>query len=319
MSALGADESAQSHYHRSKKLADDFLSGLPLDWVIVQPSLVYGPGGTSARLFDMVASLPLIPLPEHGQQLVQPIYIDDLVEAVQALVEDGGSLRRRVPLVGPCAISLRGFLIQLRAGMGMSKAMFLSVPIRVVRIAARALALTNCLLEPETLDMLMRGNTSDSPATQHILKRVPRSVSQFISSHDKSAVYARAKLSWLLPMLRLSVASVWIVTGIISLGIYPISSSYVLLARAGVPSALAPLALYGAALLDLTFGFAALASRRPRALWLVQMGVIIGYSLIISIRLPEFWLHPYGPMIKNVPLMVAIWILYEFEPRQWNT
>jgi hypothetical protein len=73
------------------------------------------------------------------------------------------------------------------------------------------------------------------------------------------------------------------------------------------------LALYGAAALDLVLGLATLAPRRTRSLWLVQIGLIVVFSVIISIALPEYWLHPYGPISKNLPLIVAIWILYEFE------
>ena len=56
ISALGADEKACSRYHLSKKAADDALFTLPNKSVIVQPSLVYGAGGTSARIFNLIAS-----------------------------------------------------------------------------------------------------------------------------------------------------------------------------------------------------------------------------------------------------------------------
>ncbi|HLO63604.1 MAG TPA: SDR family NAD(P)-dependent oxidoreductase, partial [Azonexus sp.] len=55
ISALGADAEARSRYHLSKKAADDFLLALPLSAVVVQPSLIYGPGGSSAALFDRLA------------------------------------------------------------------------------------------------------------------------------------------------------------------------------------------------------------------------------------------------------------------------
>src|SRR5690606_31525926 len=60
ISALGA-ERGQTGYFASKRAADEFLATLPLDWTIVRPSLVYGPGGTSALLFEMYAGLPLTP------------------------------------------------------------------------------------------------------------------------------------------------------------------------------------------------------------------------------------------------------------------
>jgi ABC-type branched-subunit amino acid transport system permease subunit len=123
----------------------------------------------------------------------------------------------------------------------------------------------------------------------------------------------------LLPILRTSIAFVWIFTGIVSLGVYPVASSYELLARVGTPPALMPLSLYGAGLLDLALGFLTLRSRPPRWLWVVQASLVLIYTLIISVKIPEFWLHPYGPILKNLPFLAGLWILYELEDRAWNT
>ncbi|HEX2243435.1 MAG TPA: DoxX-like family protein, partial [Gammaproteobacteria bacterium] len=76
---------------------------------------------------------------------------------------------------------------------------------------------------------------------------------------------------------------------------------------------LATLALYGAALLDLALGIAILVCKRRRLLWIAQVAVIFLYMGIISLRIPEFWLHPFGPILKNLPILAAIWILYELE------
>ena len=59
ISALGADEGARSRYHLSKRRADEFLVSLPVAWTIVRPSLVFGLGGESARLFTALATLPV--------------------------------------------------------------------------------------------------------------------------------------------------------------------------------------------------------------------------------------------------------------------
>lgn len=58
VSALGADQGAGSAFHLSKKRADDFLAARALQWSIVQPSLVFGEGGASARFFTLLACLP---------------------------------------------------------------------------------------------------------------------------------------------------------------------------------------------------------------------------------------------------------------------
>jgi hypothetical protein len=71
--------------------------------------------------------------------------------------------------------------------------------------------------------------------------------------------------------------------------------------------------LYGATLMDLAFGIGSLVLKRRRWLWLAQLTLILFYTVIISFRLPEFWLHPYGPLLKNLPMLAAIWLLYELE------
>jgi hypothetical protein len=38
--------------------------------------------------------------------------------------------------------------------------------------------------------------------------------------------------------------------------------------------------------------------------------------VIITIRLPEYWLHPYGPILKNLPMLAAIYLLYTLEKRE---
>jgi uncharacterized protein YbjT (DUF2867 family) len=318
-SALGAN-TGTTGYFESKRAADQFLEQMPLEWTIVQPSLVYGPGSVSARLFSTLASLPLIPLPGRGEQLVQPVHIDDLTEAVVHLLMDQDATRRRVPIVGPKPLTLREYLHQLRRALGLGDAHFIRMPIAWVRMAARISgALRLSLLDRDALIMLEAGNTGDATYMRRSLRRQPRAVSEFIERENAASVAAAARLEWMLPLLRTSVAAVWIWTGIVSLGLYPRAQSYELLARTGVTGALAPLTLYGAAILDLALGVGTLLLRRRRWLWLIQLALIFFYTVIISFRLPEFWLHPYGPLLKNLPMLACIYLLYCFEDRPWNT
>jgi hypothetical protein len=52
---------------------------------------------------------------------------------------------------------------------------------------------------------------------------------------------------------------------------------------------------------------------------LVQAALIVAYTAIITVWLPEFWLHPYGPILKNLPVLACIVLLYRLERREWNT
>lgn len=317
VSALGADAGASTRFHRSKHAADAFLLGLPVAGVVAQPSLVFGPGGASARLFLQLASWPVLPLPAGGGQTIQPIHVDDVVDALVALVERHQPVGT-VALVGPRAVSLRDYLQVLRAGLNLAPAPVLAVPAALVRIGARLGDLFAASpLDSERWQMLERGNAAPPAPVTVLLGHRPRPVEAFVPPRSAEALRTEAQVGSLLPLLRLSVALVWIVTGIVSLGIYPVEQSYELLARTGVPAGLRPLALYGAALLDIGLGVATLALRSRRWLWLAQMALIAAYTVIISVRLPEFWLHPYGPLLKNLPMLALLLLLFVLDsPRK---
>lgn len=315
LSALGADEQATSKYHISKRRADDFLAAQSISSAIVQPSLVYGPGGESARLFDTLAVLPLIPLPADGLQRIQPIHLDDLVGCIVALIERERWRTGRVALVGPEPMTLRDYLGALGRELGRSNVGFIRIPRSWVRTAA-ALGemMPGALLDNDTLTMLERGNTADVADTQRILGSPPRAVANFIPRRVAPIVRRQAQLNWFLPLLRVAIATMWIVTGIVSLAVYPIADSYALLARTGITGTFASVALVGAALVGIALGVATLAAP-SRLLWWSQIALICAYTAIISGWLPEFWAHPYGPVLKNLPILAALLLLASVEKR----
>jgi uncharacterized protein YbjT (DUF2867 family) len=314
ISALGAERGAASAYHRSKAAADALLVTLPLRWVIVQPSLVFGAGGTSATLLCRLATLPLVPLPGDGGQHVQPIHVNDLAEAVVRLAERPDWDGALIAATGPAPVELRALLGSLRVPLRLPPARFLSVPMALVAAAARLGRFRNeALLDPDTLGMLVRDNVGSPGRIAEVLGRAPRPVEAFVAPPEATSLATAGRLAWLLPLLRAAVALLWIASGVVSLGLYPVEESYLLLARAGIAGALAPLALYGAAALDLALGIAVYAVRHRRWLWRLQIGVILAYSAIIALALPEFWLHPFAPMVKNVPLLAALAVLHELD------
>ena len=301
VSALGADESASSRFHLSKRAADRFLAASALDWAVVQPGLVFGRGGESARLFLGLASAPLILLPGNGRQLVQPVHLDDLVELLQRLVEDAAPVRAMVPAVGPRALALKDYLATLRTQLGLPPARYVEVPLPLLPV------------DRETLGMLQRGNTAPVLEMERRLGRPARDPAEFVQGEPALAMEAR--LAWLLPLMRAMLATMWIVSGVVSFGPYPVEASLVMLARAGLTGSIALAALYGAALLDIALGVATLVLRRRRWLWRAQLALIAGYTAIITVAMPELWLHPFGPVLKNLPIAVAILMLHELEPR----
>lgn len=113
-----------------------------------------------------------------------------------------------------------------------------------------------------------------------------------------------------LKLTRYTLASVWLVTGMLSLGIFPQQESLKLLAQVGLHGTIALVALFGSAVLDLLLGILTLA-RPSKMLWRAQAILVLAYSAIITIFLPVYWLHPFGPVLKNLPILLLLWLLHE--------
>jgi hypothetical protein len=212
-------------------------------------------------------------------------------------------MKIRLQAVGPREIMLREWLRLLRSQMGLGRPRFVEVPLWLVPV------------ERETLQMLQRGNTASAETITQLLRRPPRDPRQFIDAPAGAALALRARLDWLLPLVRFSIGAVWIVSGVVSLGLYPIDESLAMLNRIGLRGTFALAALYGAAAVDIALGVATFFPTR-KWLWRVQIAFIVAYTAIISVFLPELWLHPFGPVLKNVPMLAALLALHELTPRR---
>lgn len=312
ISALGARVNADAAYLSSKGRADTALTALPVTSCIVRPSLVFAPQGASTRWFALLAALPVTPLPGGGAQTIQPVHLDDLCEAIAGLL-DRDAMPEVIEAVGPAPLTLRSYLAQLKHALGFAPR-FVSVPQTLVRWAAPWLALRRgSLITPEAMRLLERGSTGDPQRLASVLGHAPRPVAEFVTMAQAPAMRRRAQLDWLLPLLRFAVAVMWVVSGVVSAFVYPLAQSLELLARTGLTGSVALVALYAASALDVLLGLATLMPWQRRWTYRAQMLVILVYTVIITAYLPEYWAHPYGPVLKNLPLLVACLLLHELD------
>lgn len=172
ISALGTDDTAFSAYHLSKRIADDCLRGLDLDWFVLRPSLIYGRGGGSAELLLRLARWPLLPVVDAGQQALQPVHISDVVATVLRCL-DATTARQTLDIVGPETFSFADWLQKMRAARGLSRAPLLRIPFRL------ALALTwlgqglSPMLRTDNLHMLKTGYRAEVGPLAEFLGRLP--------------------------------------------------------------------------------------------------------------------------------------------------
>ena len=117
------------------------------------------------------------------------------------------------------------------------------------------------------------------------------------------------RLYWL---MRIAMAFIWTWTAYVSWFVYPQAESLDWLRRIGLTQQV-NLWFVSACLFDLLMGIAS-ALFASRSLWQGQIIVVIFYSLVIAICLPEFLFHPFGPITKNLAVLACLAYLAIMEP-----
>ncbi|MCB1174247.1 MAG: NAD(P)H-binding protein [Leptospiraceae bacterium] len=306
ISALGADQKARSAYHLSKKQADDALRQSSVRHLILQPSIVYGPGDHSMPVFQALAAMPVIPVPGSGQQLVQPVHVYDLAAAVLQAVQKPPKNNLTLPVTGARPLTIDELLQTLSLWYGKRKARLLHIPNWFMALMAQIGSLIpGALFNRETWQMLQAGNAADARPLEQELGVAARDLRDHYAPYSASTWQKlNSGLFLWRHLLTLSLALVWIASGLVSL-FWARAMGYHLLARVGLGGVFMDLAFYGASLLDISLGLLVLKRYRPYTLAWVQTLLVGLYTLVISMALPEYWGDPFGAVLKNVPLISA--------------
>jgi uncharacterized protein YbjT (DUF2867 family) len=108
MSALKAASDAPSYYLRSKGEAEKLIRQTALDWTIFQPSVMFGPGDAFLNRFaGLLGAIPFaFPLARPNARL-QPVAVDDVVNAMRLCLQGGASIHQSYELGGPQVYTLR--------------------------------------------------------------------------------------------------------------------------------------------------------------------------------------------------------------------
>ncbi|MFL9666095.1 DoxX-like family protein [Variovorax sp. AB1(2024)] len=111
-------------------------------------------------------------------------------------------------------------------------------------------------------------------------------------------------------LLRLSLVAVWLFTAVASI-VELNGQSREVLAAAGItsPPWLVQLLIGGGAAADLVVGIA--LWRWPgRASYGAALALMLAMTLVATVLQPSLWLHPLGPLLKNLPIAALLWHLY---------
>lgn len=137
ISALGTRENAVSLYHKTKWEGEKNVISSGLNYTIFRPSVVYGLGDGFTKKILEILSIPLImPLIAGGNNLLQPIYVMDLVKFVIDSVNKETTYNKTIELVGPDILRFKEILYQIKEIKGYRYKISLYIPLFIMNIIA---------------------------------------------------------------------------------------------------------------------------------------------------------------------------------------
>jgi NADH dehydrogenase len=136
-SALGTRENAGSAYHRTKWEAEQLVKAAGIPFVILRPSLIYGPGDQfTIRLAEAIRLSPVLPVIGSGRSKVQPLFIDDAVGCLVKAATGGDAPGRTFEIGGSDQLTYEQVTVAIAAALGVKRPT-MHLPMFVMRTMAR--------------------------------------------------------------------------------------------------------------------------------------------------------------------------------------
>ena len=137
VSGIGADPQARSPYIRARGRGELAVRQAFPGATIVRPGAMFGPGDALfGTLSDIVRLLPVVPLIGGGRTRLQPVYVEDVAEAIVRMLADHGTAGQTYELAGPGVYTLRE-LVSFALRLIDKRRLLVPVPFAVAEIQAR--------------------------------------------------------------------------------------------------------------------------------------------------------------------------------------
>jgi len=137
VSGIGADPESRSPYIRARGRGELAVRQAFPSATIVRPSAMFGPGDALfGTLADIVRLLPVVPLIGGGRTRLQPVYVEDVAQAIVRMLGDRGTAGQTYELAGPGVYTLRE-LISFALRLIDKRRLLVPMPFAVAEIQAR--------------------------------------------------------------------------------------------------------------------------------------------------------------------------------------
>lgn len=288
----------------TKRHADEALAASGLHHVILRPALVIGRnahGGTA--LLRALAAMPCILPLIHARSPMEIVSVGDVAGAVSKAVAGQLPHGADIDLAGNDGWTLRDLVALHRSWLGLPPARVVTMPAGLARPITWAADIAGKLgwrspLRSTAMAVMSEGVLSRQDKQHRPGWRLATAAEIFDANPAGIQDVWFARLYLLKPLMILSLALFWIMSGIISM-LSPLAASrhFLPFMSQGLANALT----IATSLLDIALGALVLLRPSARAALYGMLLVTLAYLAGGTILEPSLWLDPLGPLVKVLP------------------
>lgn len=177
MGQNGSDPALPYPFLASKGRAQAYVTASGLDWTVLRPSVIWGPGDEFANVQARLIKLtPLVfPIVGDGRARFQPLWVGDVTAAIRRSLDDPATIGQVLGLGGPEALTYAEIVRRVLKALG-ARRLLINVPVPVLRpvVALMGAALPNPPVTPGLLNLLKVDNTVQDNAITGVFGITPR-------------------------------------------------------------------------------------------------------------------------------------------------
>ncbi len=155
LSGAGAGRGLPQRWFKAKDLAEKAIRESGMEYAVLRPSWIYGPGDHSmSRFVWFCRHLPLVPVIGDGRTPVYPAYVKDVARAVADLVRREDARTTVLELGGPERLTMDQVIRTIQQVIGKRRPL-LHQPPKLMKVLVRPLALMPApILSPDAIDFV---------------------------------------------------------------------------------------------------------------------------------------------------------------------
>jgi NADH dehydrogenase len=134
MSALGAGPESGTDYFRTKWEAESAVRESGLDWTVMKPSVVFGPGDEFVNMLArQLRMMPAVPVIGDGNYRMQPVAVRNVAEGFIKALTRPETVGQTFEIGGPEQLSYNDILDSIARALGKRRARKIHLPLRLMQ------------------------------------------------------------------------------------------------------------------------------------------------------------------------------------------